>query len=72
MSGGRYVHLPGRLVTRLTAYQISRHVASSFKRLTTATTHCDLSQIHQHRQCIISTLILHINPVCHPYSYYRM
>jgi hypothetical protein len=28
--------------TRLTAYHISRHVASTFKRLTTATTHCDL------------------------------
>jgi hypothetical protein len=32
----------GRLVTRLTAYHISRHVASTFKHLTTATTHCDL------------------------------
>jgi hypothetical protein len=70
-SGGRYVHLPGRLVTRPTAYHISRHVASTFKRLTTATTHCDLSQIHQHRRGIISTMILHINPVRHPYSDYR-
>jgi hypothetical protein len=41
-SGGRYVHSSGRLVTRLTAYHISRHVASTFKHLTTATTHCDL------------------------------
>jgi hypothetical protein len=37
-SGGRYVHLPGRLVTRLTAYHISRHVVSTFKRLATTTT----------------------------------
>jgi hypothetical protein len=41
-SGGGYVHSSGQLVTRLTAYHISRHVASTFKRLTTATTHCDL------------------------------
>jgi hypothetical protein len=41
-SGGRYVHLPGRSVTRLTAYHISRHVASTFKRLATTTTHFDL------------------------------
>jgi hypothetical protein len=67
-SDGRYVHSSGRLVTRLTAYHISRHVASTFKRLTIATTHCDLSQIHQHRRGIISTMILHINPVRHPYS----
>jgi hypothetical protein len=70
-SGGRYVHSSGRLVIRRTAYHISRHVASTFKRLTTATTHCDLSQIYQHRQGIISTVILHINPVRHPYSDYR-
>jgi hypothetical protein len=70
-SGGRYVHLPGRLVTRLTAYHISRHVASTFKCLTTITTHYDLSQIHQHRQGIIATMILHIDPVHHPYSDYR-
>jgi hypothetical protein len=44
-SGGGYVHSSGRLVTRLTAYHISRHVASTFNRLTTATTHCDLIKI---------------------------
>jgi hypothetical protein len=71
MSGGRYVHSSGQLVTRLTAYHISRHVASTFKRLTTATTHCDLNQIHQHRRGIISIKILHVNPVRHPYSDYR-
>jgi hypothetical protein len=43
-SGGRYVHLPGRLVTRLTAYHISRHVTSTFKSLATTTTRCDLNQ----------------------------
>jgi hypothetical protein len=48
--GGGYVHSSGRLGTRLTAYHISRHVASTFKRLTTATTHCDLSNFYQHRQ----------------------
>jgi hypothetical protein len=71
MSGGRYVHSSGRLVTRLTAYHISQHVASTFKRLTTTTTHCDLNQIHQHRWGIISIMIPHINPVLHPYSDYR-
>jgi hypothetical protein len=34
--------LPGRSVTRLTAYHISRHVASTFKSLATTTTHFDL------------------------------
>jgi hypothetical protein len=67
-SGERYVHSSGRLVTRPTAYHISRHVASTFKRLTVATTHCDLSKIYQHRRSIISTMILHINPIRHPYS----
>jgi hypothetical protein len=71
MSGGRYVDSSGRLVTRLTAYHISRHVASTFKRLTTATAHCDLNQNHQLRRGIISILILHIKPICHPYSDYR-
>jgi hypothetical protein len=31
----RQVHLPGHSGTRLTAYHISRHVASTFKRLAT-------------------------------------
>jgi hypothetical protein len=65
------MHSSGRLVTRLTAYHISQHVASSFKRLTTATTHCDLNQIHQHSRGIITILIHYINPVRHPYSDYR-
>jgi hypothetical protein len=37
-----YVHLPGRLVTRLTAYHILRHVASTFKNLATTTIHFGL------------------------------
>jgi hypothetical protein len=39
---GGFVHSSGWSVTRLTAYHISRHVASTFKHLTTATTHRDL------------------------------
>jgi hypothetical protein len=49
-SGGRYVHSSGQLVTRLTAFHISRHVASTFKRLTTATTHYDLINFYQHKR----------------------
>jgi hypothetical protein len=36
------VHLPDHSGTRLTAYHISRYVASTFKRLATTTTCCDL------------------------------
>jgi hypothetical protein len=36
------VHLPGHFGTRLTAYHILRHVASTFKHLATTTTHFDL------------------------------
>jgi hypothetical protein len=63
--------LPGRLVTRLTAYHISRYVATTFKCLTIATTHYDISQIHQHRRGIIATMVLYIDPIHHPYSDYR-
>jgi hypothetical protein len=49
-SGGRYAHSSSRSVTRLTAYHISRHVASTFTHLTTTTTHCDLSNFYQHRR----------------------
>ena len=34
----------------LTFTHNSWHVASTFKRLTTATTHCGLIKIHQHRR----------------------
>jgi hypothetical protein len=48
--------------------QNSRHVVSTFKRLTPITTHCHLIKIQQHRWGIISTMILHKTPVRHPYS----
>jgi hypothetical protein len=67
-SGGRYVHSSGRLVTRLTAFHISRYVASSFKRLTTATTHCDLIKFYQHRRGNPSCLDIAHDPVHYPYS----
>jgi hypothetical protein len=44
------------------------HVASTFKRLTATTTHCDLNQIHQHRRGIISFQDTTHNPVRRPYS----
>jgi hypothetical protein len=58
-SGGRYVHLPGQSVTRLTAYHISWHVASTFKRLATTTTHCDLINIDE---ITFRVMILHMIP----------
>jgi hypothetical protein len=67
-SGGGRVHLPGRLATRLTTYHISWHVASTFKRLTATTTHCDLNQIHQHRQGILLFHDTAHNPIRHPYN----
>jgi hypothetical protein len=39
----RRVHLSGHSGTRLTAYHISWHVASTFKHLATTTTHFDLN-----------------------------
>jgi hypothetical protein len=67
-SGGRYVHLPGRLVTRLTAYHISRHVVSTFKRLATTTTHFDLNHFWQNRQGKTSGHDIAHDPVHYPYS----
>jgi hypothetical protein len=67
-SGGRYVHYSGRLVARLTAYHISRHVASTFKRLTTATAHCDLNNFYQHRRGNLPSHDTAHDPVHHPYS----
>jgi hypothetical protein len=37
-------------VLGLPLYHISRHVASTFKRLATTTTHCDLINFYQNRQ----------------------
>ena len=42
-------------VLKLTDYHISRHVVSTFKRLTTTTTHCDLINFSLNRRGIIST-----------------
>jgi hypothetical protein len=67
-SGGRYVHSSGRLVTRLTAFHISRHVTSTFKRLATATTHCDLINVYQYRRGNLSSHDTAHDPVHHPYS----
>jgi hypothetical protein len=57
-------------VLGLPLYHISWHVASTFKRLATTTTHFDLINFYQHRRGIISTMIPHENPVHHPYSDY--
>jgi hypothetical protein len=67
-SGGRYVHSSGRLVTRLTAFYISRHVASTFKRLTTTTTYCDLINFYQYRRGNLPSHDTAHDPVHHPYS----
>jgi hypothetical protein len=68
-SGGGYVHSSGRSVTRLTAYHISRHVASTFKRLTIATTHCDLIKFSSTQTGFLTKVMNHNhNPVRHPYS----
>jgi hypothetical protein len=49
-SGGRYVHLPADWLLGLPLYHISQHVASTFKRLATTTTRCDLNNFYQNRQ----------------------
>jgi hypothetical protein len=71
-SGGRYVHSSGRLVTRLTAYHISWHVASTFKCLATTTTHCDLINFYQHRRGNLPSHDTTHDPVHHRYSDYRI
>jgi hypothetical protein len=71
-SGGRYVHSSGRLVTRLTAFHISQHVASTFKCLATATTHYDLINFYQHRRGNLSSHDTAHDPVHHPYSECRI
>src|SRR6185312_1720709 len=40
------VHSPADQVLKLTDYHISRHVVSTFKSLTTTTTHCGLIIFH--------------------------
>jgi hypothetical protein len=55
-------------VLDLPLYHISRHVASTFKRLATTTTHCDLNKLYQHRQGNLSSHDTAHDPVHHPYS----
>ena len=42
---GRYVHLPDLISYKAYRVPYLRHVSSTFKRLTTATTHCGLSDL---------------------------
>jgi hypothetical protein len=65
---GGYVHSSGRSVTKLTAYHNSRHVASTFKYLTTTTTHCDLINFYPHRRGNLPSHDTAHDPVHHPYS----
>jgi hypothetical protein len=63
-----YVHSSGWSVTRLTAYHNSRHVASTFKHLTTATTHYNLINFYPHRRGNLPRHDTAHDPVHHPYS----
>jgi hypothetical protein len=63
-----YVHSSGWSVTRLTTYHNSRHVASTFKHLTTATAHCELINFYPHRRGNLPSLDTAHDPVRHPYS----
>jgi hypothetical protein len=59
-------------VLGLPLYHISRHLASTFKRLGTTTTHFDLINIYQHRRGnLLSHDTVH-DPVHDPYSDCRM
>jgi hypothetical protein len=53
-------------VLGLPLYHISQYVASTFKRLVTTTTHCDLNNFYQHRQGKLPSQAH--DPVNHPYS----
>jgi hypothetical protein len=52
----------------LPLYHISRHVASTFKRLATTTTRCDLNNFNQNRQGKTPGHDTIHDPVHHPYS----
>jgi hypothetical protein len=56
----RRVHLPGHSGTRLTAYHISRYVASTFKRLATTTTHFDLKTFIQNIKGKLQVVLQHM------------
>jgi hypothetical protein len=55
-------------VLGLLLYHISRHVASTFKRLATTTTHFDLINTYQHRWSNLSSHDIAHDPVHDPYS----
>jgi hypothetical protein len=55
-------------VLGLPLYHISRHVASTFKRLTTTTTHCNLNNFYEHRRGNLPSHDTAHDPVHHPYS----
>jgi hypothetical protein len=59
-------------VLGLLLYHISRHVASTFKRLATTTTHCDLINCYQHRRGNLPSHDAVRDPVHDPYSDCRM
>jgi hypothetical protein len=50
----------GRSVTRLTTYHISRHVASTFKRLATTTTHFNLKAFIKTDRVNFQVMIQHM------------
>jgi hypothetical protein len=55
-------------VLGLPRYHIARHVASTFKRLATTTTHCDLINFYQHRRGNLRSHDIAHDPIHHPYS----
>jgi hypothetical protein len=55
-------------VLGLWLYHISRHVASTFKRLATTTTHWDLINFYQHRRGNLPSHDIAHDPVHDPYS----
>jgi hypothetical protein len=52
----------------LPLYYISRHMASTFKRLATTTTHCDLINFYQHRRGNVLSHDTAHDPIHQPYS----
>jgi hypothetical protein len=55
-------------VLGLPLYHISWHVVSTFKRLATTTTHCDLNNFYQHRRGNFPSHDPAHDPVHHPYN----
>jgi hypothetical protein len=71
-SGGNKSICLANQVLGLPLYHISRHVASTFKRLATTTTHCDLINFYKHRWGnLLSHDTVH-DPIHDPYSDYRV